>query len=172
MRKSFVLLSGIVTAAVFTFSCSSKENQAGSSNRVIDSLQKQIAIKDSLLQKEENNKKMVAEFYQQLFGDKNIEVIDKYISENYIQHNPMLPDGREPLKNAAAMWFKDAPKETIDIWNIGADGDFVYLHTRAVFGGKLHSVIDIFRIENGIIVEHWDVIQAVPEKSANPHPMF
>ena len=121
---------------------------------------------------QEANKKMVAEFYQALFGDKNIEVIDKYIAEDYIQHNPMAADGREALKNALKGWFENASKEQIDIRRIGADGDLVFLHTKNNFGGKTFSVIDIFRIENGIIAEHWDVIQQVPDSAANEHPMF
>lgn len=120
----------------------------------------------------EANKKMVAEFYQQLFGDKNPEVILQYLTVNYIQHNPALPDGRDAIYNAVKVWFKDAPKEKVDIQRIAADGDLVYLHVRSKMGSKTMAVIDIFRIENGKIAEHWDVIQEVPEKSANPHPMF
>lgn len=120
----------------------------------------------------EANKKMVAEFYQQLFGDKNPEVILKYLAESYIQHNPSLPDGRDAIYNAVKVWFKDAPKEKVDIQRIAADGDLVYLHVRSKMGAKTVAVVDIFRIENGKIAEHWDVIQEVPEKSANSHPMF
>jgi predicted SnoaL-like aldol condensation-catalyzing enzyme len=76
------------------------------------------------------------------------------------------------LKEAATQWFKGAPKEKIDIQHIAADGDLVFIHLRANMGGKVNSVIDIFRLENGKITEHWDVIQEVPAKSANPHPMF
>lgn len=70
------------------------------------------------------------------------------------------------------VWFKDAPKEKVDLQRIAADGDLVYLHVRSKMGNKTVAVVDIFRIENGKIAEHWDVIQEVPEKSANPHPMF
>ncbi|HEX3010265.1 MAG TPA: ester cyclase, partial [Bacteroidales bacterium] len=120
----------------------------------------------------EANKKMVAEFYQQLFGDKDISAIDRYIGNTYIQHNPMLPDGKEVLKAAVKDWFKGAPKEKIDIRRIAADGDLVFLHIRGKAGDKARAIVDIFRIENGKIVEHWDVIQEIPEKSANDHPMF
>ena len=139
---------------------------------VIDSLNNQVKLLTEAQQKCITNKKLVADFYQQLFGDKDIEAIDKYIGSTYIQHNPMLPDGRDTLKNTIKIWFKGAQKEKINIQHLSADGDLVYIHTKASFGGKTSSVIDIFRLENGKIVEHWDIIQEVPAKSANPHPMF
>jgi predicted SnoaL-like aldol condensation-catalyzing enzyme len=120
----------------------------------------------------ETNKKLVADFYQELFGDKNMDAIDKYIGDVYIQHNPGVTDGKEALKNAVRVWFKGAPKEKIDIEHLAADGNFVYIHTKSKRGNAIYSVIDIFRIENGKIVEHWDVQQEVPKQSVNPHPMF
>jgi len=123
-------------------------------------------------QQQESNKKMVIEFYQELFGDKNPDAINKYIGDKYIQHNPGLPDGKEALLNAVKIWFKDATKEKVDFQHVSADGDLVFLHVRSKSGPKVRAIVDIFRIENGKIVEHWDVIQEVPEKSANEHPMF
>ena len=120
----------------------------------------------------ESNKEMVAKFYQELFGDKDPTAIDRYIGEYYIQHNPALPDGKEALSNAVKVWFKDVPKEKVDILRIAADGDLVFLHIRGKAGNKERAIVDIFRIENNKIVEHWDVIQEVPDKSANDHPMF
>ncbi|HEX2937267.1 MAG TPA: ester cyclase [Bacteroidales bacterium] len=123
-------------------------------------------------QQEEYNKKMVVEFYQQLFGDKDAEAILKYVKEDYIQHNPMLPDGRDTLYKSVKIWFKNAPKDKVDFQRIVADDDLVVLHIRSKMGNKTRAVVDIFRIQDGKIAEHWDVIQEVPEKSANPHPMF
>lgn len=127
---------------------------------------------EDTLRQENINKKLVADFYQQLFGDKDVSAIDKYIGNVYIQHNPSLPDGPEALKEGATQWFIGAPKEKIDIQHIAADGNLVFIHLRSTMGGKVNSVIDIFKVENGKITEHWDVIQEVPAKSANPHPMF
>ena len=120
----------------------------------------------------EKNKEMVVVFYQELFGDKNLDAIDKYIGETYIQHNPMAPDGKEALRNILKDWFINAPKDSVDFQYVGAYGDRVFLHIRTNLMGKEHAVVDIFRIENGKIVEHWDVLQAVPEQSKNDHPMF
>jgi predicted SnoaL-like aldol condensation-catalyzing enzyme len=153
-------------------SCNSN-NEVNPATRVtIDSLNMQIkSLKDSLNQNA-SNKKMVADFYQSLFGDKNQSSIDQYIGDTYIQHNPSLPDGKGALKKAVAIWFKGQPKDTIDVKHLGADGNFVYIHTKSKMGNKTFSILDIFRVENGKITEHWDVMQEVPAKSANAHPMF
>ena len=120
-----------------------------------------------------NNKKIVVEFYQKLFGDKDISVIDQYIVEDYIQHNPIAADGRQALKEIANKWIANQPKTQVDFQKVVADGDLVFLHIKTKnFSGKDVSLVDIFRLKNGKIVEHWDIMQEVPEKSANPHPMF
>lgn len=125
------------------------------------------------VKQEEANKKMVVNFYQKLFGDHEYSVIDKYVDENYIQHNPGLPDGREALSNAVPMWLKDVPKSKVDFQRVAADGDLVFLHIKmAGANGKATAIVDIFRVKNNKIVEHWDVMQETPEKSANAHPMF
>ena len=125
------------------------------------------------LKQEEKNKKTVSAFYQGLFGDKEVSFIDTYIAENYIQHNPQVADGRKALKDGATQWFEGAPKEKIDIQHIAADGDLVFIHLKSKdYSGKTISVIDIFKLKNNKIVEHWDVIQKVPDNAANSHPMF
>jgi predicted SnoaL-like aldol condensation-catalyzing enzyme len=170
--KNGIYLIAISFWAFYGLTSCQQSDSSKSDKVLIDSLQKQVDQLTKICKTNNDNKKMVADFYQALFGDKNVDVIDQCIDSLYIQHNPMLPDGREALKSAAKIWFKDAPKQKIDIQHLGSDGNYVYIHTRANFMGKTSSVIDIFRISNGKIVEHWDVIQQVPEKSANPHPMF
>jgi len=170
MKKGNLL---IILVAMWFASLSCNGGDTGTKPQAnVDSLTNEIQTLSNNGRQLEANKKLVADFYQELFGAKNVDAIDKYIGDTYIQHNPALPDGKEALKQGATQWFKGAAKEKIDIQHLSADGDLVYIHTKAKMGDKTSSVIDIFRIENGKIAEHWDVIQEVPKTSANPHPMF
>lgn len=119
------------------------------------------------------NKKLVTDFYQKIFGDKDFTNIDHYLLPTYIQHNPKVADGAKAFETAVKAWLKGTPKTKVDVQHIGAEGDLVFLHVKNVLpDGKLQSVIDIFRIQDKKIAEHWDVHETVPEKSANAHPMF
>jgi predicted SnoaL-like aldol condensation-catalyzing enzyme len=173
MKKSSLYIVPFMLASVFAAgACSNQKAKTDSEKAHVDSLTSQVTMLKSVNQQLEENKKMVASLYQEVFGDKNIDAVDKYIGDTYIQHNPAVADGKEALKTALKTWFKDAPREKIDIQHIGADGNFVYIHTKSKQGNKTVSVMDIFRVESGKIVEHWDVMQEVPAKAANDHPMF
>jgi len=125
------------------------------------------------LEENKENKRIVLDFYQQMFGDKDISAVDKYVSPGYIQHNPSVADGAAAFKLAAANWFKGQPKTKIDVQHIASDGDLVFIHLKNKNpDSSLKSTIDIFRLENGKIVEHWDAQQDVPKDAANAHPMF
>ena len=123
--------------------------------------------------KEEANKKLVAEFYEKVLNQKDIASIDKYVGP-YRQHNPMAPDGAEGLKGYIAYLKESAPLFKAEIRKVLADGDFVILHVHAVPapGARGLAIVDIFKVANGKLVEHWDVIQEVPEKAANNNGMF
>lgn len=161
----------IIVLLMMMHACGNNNSKNTSSTEIsmlknrLDSFQK---VQNQL----ETNKKLVTDFYQEVVGNKNVQAIDKYIADDYIQHNPVLSDGKKALKEALTAWYKAAPKETIDVHHLSAEGNLVYIHTKSKEHGKIVSIIDIFRIGNNKIVEHWDVIQPVPEKSANPHPMF
>lgn len=119
------------------------------------------------------NKKLVVDFYQKIFGDHDFTNIDHYLLPTYIQHNPNVADGSEAFEKAIKGWLQNKPKTKIDVQHIAAEGDLVFIHIKNILpDGKLQSVIDIFRIENKKIAEHWDVHEIAPEKSANAHPMF
>jgi len=94
------------------------------------------------------------------------------MGETYIQHNPNVADGRQAIIDATKIWFKGGTKSKIKFLKIIAEKDLVFLHIKGNYGQGDISIMDVFRIEDNKIIEHWDAIQAVPEKSANDHPMF
>jgi predicted SnoaL-like aldol condensation-catalyzing enzyme len=122
----------------------------------------------------EENKKIVAEFYDAALNQKDFEKASKYLGSRYTQHNPNAADGPEGLKGFLAFLKDKFPNNRSEIKRIFADGDYVIVHVHAVRepGTRGNAIIDIFRLENGKVVEHWDVVQPIPEKAANDNGMF
>ncbi len=123
----------------------------------------------------EQNKNIVVDFYQGVFQKHEVKAYsDRYIGNQYIQHNPHVPDGKTPFVNYFTQYFKENPDAKSTIKRVVADGDLVWLHVHSTQNSKDlgTAVVDIFRIENGKIVEHWDVQQQVPKPSANKNTMF
>lgn len=148
---------------------------AGAVSLILFSCERQNVSKENCeeLKKAQKNKEIVLNFYQQMFGDKDLSAVDKYVAKDYIQHNPEVADGAEAFKKAAETWFKGAKKEKIDVQRIAAEGDLVFIHIKNInLDGSLKSTIDIFKLKNGKIIEHWDAQENVPQKAANSHPMF
>jgi predicted SnoaL-like aldol condensation-catalyzing enzyme len=122
----------------------------------------------------ETNKKNVIAFYEAAINQKDFDAAEKFMGDKYIQHNPGAPDGKEGLKGFLKFLKEKFPGSHSTIQRAFADGDFVILHVHAVRvpGTRGNAIVDIFRLENGKVVEHWDVIQEVPEKPANNNTMF
>ncbi len=122
----------------------------------------------------ESNKKAVIEFYEKGLNQKDFDAAAKYFGPKYIQHNPGAPDGIEGFKAFIAMRKEKFPNAKSEIKRAFAEGDFVILHVHGVRepGERGVAIVDIFRLENGKIVEHWDVVQPIPEKAANTNGMF
>jgi predicted SnoaL-like aldol condensation-catalyzing enzyme len=133
-----------------------------------------LAAATAQAQTPEANKRNVVEFYNQALNEKNFEAASKYLGARYIQHNPTAPDGAEGLKGFIGFLRDKFPQSRSEIKRVFADGDFVIVHVHSVRepGTRGRAIIDIFRLENGKIVEHWDVVQDVPEKAANSNGMF
>jgi len=119
-----------------------------------------------------SNRELVLKAISDVFINRDITAFDKYFGENYIQHNPHLPNGTSILKQfipTLSEIFNYEPGVITESENI------VMIHGRYEdWDGKNMIAVDIFRIENGKIVEHWDVMQEeVPASEAvNGNPMF
>ena len=122
----------------------------------------------------EANKKTVVAFYEKAINQKDFDAASKHLGARYIQHNPVAADGPEGLKGFIGFLRDKFPNAKSEIKRVFAEGDYVILHVHAVRepGTRGRAIIDIFRLENGRIVEHWDVAQDVPEKAANANGMF
>jgi predicted SnoaL-like aldol condensation-catalyzing enzyme len=122
----------------------------------------------------EENKKIVTAFYDAAVNQKDFEKASQYLGARYIQHNPLAADGQEGFKSFITFLKDKFPNNRSEIKRIFADGDYVIVHVHAVRepGTRGNAIVDIFRLENGKVVEHWDVIQPIPEKTTNDNGMF
>jgi len=123
----------------------------------------------------EMNKKMVRDFYELAFNKRNVkDAAAMYLGKTYRQHNPMGGDGPQAFVEAVGGWIATMPNMKVEIKRVLADGDLVAIHSHLIPepGARGSAVMDIFRVENGKLVEHWDAMQEVPERSANRNTMF
>jgi predicted SnoaL-like aldol condensation-catalyzing enzyme len=122
----------------------------------------------------EANKKAVVEFYDLAINKKDFDAASRYFGPRYIQHNPGAADGIEGFKQFLAFPRDKFPNYKSEIKRVIAEGDFVMLHVHNVRepGTRGRAIIDVFRLENGKIVEHWDVAQDTPEKMPHNNGMF
>ncbi|HEU4459756.1 MAG TPA: nuclear transport factor 2 family protein [Methylibium sp.] len=129
----------------------------------------------ALTAQEQANKDVVLAFYEAAINQKDIDAAVAHIGPKYIQHNPRAADGVEGLKSFIGGYLKKAnPQLKASIKRVIVQGDLVVLHVHSVPepGALGTALVDIFRLENGKIVEHWDVQQPVPEKLPHGNTMF
>ena len=120
-----------------------------------------------------NNKQIAVTAYQRIFGDLDASAIDEYMSEDFVQHNPSIADGPEGVKKLLQMLTSQGvQKQKIVFKHVVADGDIVILHTRYEMAGNEWRFIDIYRIENEKLAEHWDAMMPMPDIRANDNPLF
>jgi predicted SnoaL-like aldol condensation-catalyzing enzyme len=122
----------------------------------------------------ERNKQVVLDFYEKAINQKDFDAASKHFGPRYTQHNPMAADGPEGLRRFLEFLKEKSPRSRGEVKRVFADGEYVILHVHAVRepGARGSAIVDIFKLENGKIVEHWDVIQEIPEKAANANGMF
>jgi predicted SnoaL-like aldol condensation-catalyzing enzyme len=123
----------------------------------------------------ERNKRTVLDFYEAGLNQKDFQTTARLIGDRYLQHNPRIADGIDGLEAFIGTLRQDFPALRAEVKRIFADGDFVIAHVYGVRvpGQPGTAIVDIFRLDpDGRIVEHWDVMQPIPETAANQNGMF
>jgi predicted SnoaL-like aldol condensation-catalyzing enzyme len=127
------------------------------------------------VQTTQDTKQLVLDFYDLAFVQRDAaQAAERYLSPDYKQHNPQAPDGPEAFVGIMAHVVGQAPDVSFELKRSVAEGDLVVLHHHMKMSAEDRgsAVVDIFRVDDGRIVEHWDVLQPVPEESANANGMF
>jgi len=108
--------------------------------------------------------------YGEVFKQGKADLLPNLVAGAYIQHNPLFPNGTAPLEG----YLRQAGSIPCEVKRMAVEGDLAFIHVRYLnWGGKEHAGVDIFRFDSdGRILEHWDVLQPVPETAANANTMF
>jgi predicted SnoaL-like aldol condensation-catalyzing enzyme len=123
---------------------------------------------------EEANRHLVANMYERVLKPLDSSRVDEFFAREYVQHNPLAATGAKGLKDVLDWARARAPAAEHRVKRMFVDGDYVIAHVHVIInpGEVGNAVVDIFRVANGRIAEHWDVAQEVPGKSANANGMF
>lgn len=122
----------------------------------------------------EKNRMNAIAFYETAYLGNPRDAVEKYVGNEYIQHNPLVGDGKEAFISYFEKMAEEYPGKSIEFVRSVAEGDLVALHTHQTWPGDSEYVtMDFFRFDAmGKIVEHWDAIQAIPETSVNGNSMY
>ena len=122
----------------------------------------------------EKNKATVVAFYNKALNDKDVEAAIALMGPTYTQHNAQIADGKKGFRQFFAAFNQKYPQSHSSIVRVFADGDYVILHVHLVRepGTRGEAVMDIFRLDEGKVVEHWDVLQPIPENIPHSNTMF
>ena len=107
------------------------------------------------------NKEIVLNFYRDFWNAHDVSTVAQYVHEDYIQHNPGVSQGRQGIMDGFREKFKTEPTFKLEIQMTISEGDMiaVYLKNVGPEGNTKARVVDIYRIQDGKLAEHWDVLQ-------------
>ncbi len=122
----------------------------------------------------EQNKENAIQFYRMAYEGNPQKAVSLFVGDDYIQHNPLVGNGKQPFIDYFERMGKEYPDKSIEFVRAIAQGDLVALHTHQVWPGDLEYVtMDFFRFDDqGKIVEHWDAMQEIPETTLNGNTMY
>jgi predicted SnoaL-like aldol condensation-catalyzing enzyme len=122
----------------------------------------------------ESNKQVVLDFYEAAFNNKDFDAVAKLVGDRYVQHNPLIADGIDGLAARLADLKDTFPALRVQVQRVFAEQDHVVAHVHGVRvpGQRGLAIMDIFRLADGKLVEHWDVMQEVPQDSLHQNGMF
>lgn len=120
------------------------------------------------------NKTNAIEFYRMAYMGQPREAVNRYVGDEYIQHNPLVADGADGFVDYFERMAREFPDKSIEFVRSVAEGDLVSLHTHQIWpGDEEYVTMDFFRFDNnGKIVEHWDAIQEIPSETKNGNRMY
>jgi predicted SnoaL-like aldol condensation-catalyzing enzyme len=123
---------------------------------------------------EARNRALIVTFYYKFFDNHDVDFANSVVREDYIQHNPNLATGRQAFVDFFTTVFQQNPGLHSDIAHIGAEGDLVWVHAHQTTSPSVpgQEAIDIYRIQDGKIAEHWDSVEAVSTSPANSNGQF
>ena len=123
---------------------------------------------------EEKNLQAVLDFYEVVINGQQYDRAAEFLDEGYIQHKPEVETGPEGVLDFVRWVYSESPEHKARIVRSFVDGDYVILHVHIMNGVEAENiaVMDIFRVENGKLMEHWDVAAPVPETARNVNGVF
>jgi predicted SnoaL-like aldol condensation-catalyzing enzyme len=127
-----------------------------------------------MIQDIERNKKNAIEFYNMAYQGNPVKAVELYVGSEYIQHNPDVADGANAFINYFTLMKKEYPNKSMEFVRAVAQDDLVALHTHQIWpNNEQYITMDFFRFDdNGKIVEHWDSIQRIPNKTKSGNTMY
>ena len=112
---------------------------------------------------------LIRDYIELIWNQGRTDLADRFLAEDLVQHNPNLPNGRKPLVDFLDGFRQQLPEARFEIRRLAADGDLVFIHSlfTAHPGHRGVAVVDVFRIADGLIAEHWDLREDVPETTVS-----